>query len=160
LARWWIVDTQQPIHVYVILAVLTTLVPAMLVSLALSATGSLVPGSVPELSGLADPSMALFLFIVVSPLAETLLMAAILAATRLVSESLWIRAAISALVWAALHSAVASMWGVVILWPFFVFSCSYLAWRNRSRRHAIGVTCIIHMCHNALPSLFVILFSG
>jgi hypothetical protein len=132
----------------------------MLVSLALSATGSLVPGSVPELSGSPDPSTALILFIVVSPLVETLFMAGILVVTRFVSGNLWIRAAISALIWAALHSAVASLWGVVILWPFFVFSCCYLAWRNRSRRHAFGVTCFVHMCHNALPSVFVVLFAG
>jgi hypothetical protein len=104
--------------------------------------------------------MVLFLFIVVSPVAETLLMAVILAATRIVSNNMWVRAATSAVVWAGLHSAVASLWGVVVLWPFFVFSSCYLAWRERSRKHAFGVTCLAHMLHNALPSLVVALLVG
>jgi len=104
--------------------------------------------------------MVLFLFVVASPVAETLLMAVILAATRILSENMWVRAVISAVVWAGLHSAVASLWGAVVLWPFFVFSCCYLAWRERSRGHALGVTCLAHMLHNALPSLAVALFVG
>ena len=160
MARWWIVDTGQSIPSYVFRAALTTLVPAVLISLALSSAGFLVPGTVPELSESTDPAIGLFLYIVVSPLVETLFMAGILATIGIISRNLWLRAALSALIWAVLHSVVASLWGVVVLWPFFVFSCCYLAWRERSRRHAIGVTCLIHMSHNALPSLLVVLFSG
>ncbi len=157
MARWWITDTQQRIPSYLVRALFTTLIPAFLVALALSTTGLLGPGTVPELAGSPGPGIVLFLFMVVSPIAETLLMAAILAMTRIVSKNMWVRAAISAFVWAGLHSAVASLWGAVVLWPFFVFSCCYLAWRQRSRTHALAVTCCAHMLHNALPSLVVAL---
>jgi hypothetical protein len=160
LARWWITNAQQRIPSYLVRALLTTLIPALLTALVLSATGLLGPGTVPELAGSPHPTTVLFLFIVVSPIAETLLMAVMLSATRIASKNMWVRAAISASVWAGLHSAVAPLWGAVVLWPFFVFSCCYLAWLERSRRHALGVTCCAHMLHNALPSLLVALFVG
>jgi hypothetical protein len=44
-----------------------------------------------------------------------------------------------------------------VIWPFFVFSCAYLAWRRRSLWHAMGVTCGIHMFQNLLPGILICL---
>jgi hypothetical protein len=150
MSNWWITNTQQRIPAYIFRATLTTLIPAMVVGLLLAATGLLTPETAPEFTG--PPDTALFLYVVVAPVLETLLLAAILWVIGLATQNLWVRAGISALVWAGLHSAAAPMWGPVVLWPFFVFSCAYLAWRKRSLWHALGIACCIHMAHNLLPS--------
>jgi hypothetical protein len=149
MARWWIINTQQRIPSYVVRAALTSLIPAAFVGVALSVTGSFRPGDAPEFTGSAVP--VLFLLVVASPVVETLAMAVVLWVIGLATTNLWIRAGVSAILWAGLHSAVAPLWGPVVLWPFFILSCCYLAWRERSRKHALGVTCCVHMAHNLLP---------
>jgi biopolymer transport protein ExbB/TolQ len=62
-------------------------------------------------------------------------------------------AAASAVFWGILHSLVAPAWGLVVAWPFFVFSLCFLAWEERSVWRAIVATAVTHMCQNALPAL-------
>lgn len=46
--------------------------------------------------------------------------------------------------------------GLVVFWPFFVFSCSYLAWREKSWWHAVWVTFCIHAFQNVLPTIAIV----
>jgi hypothetical protein len=65
-------------------------------------------------------------------------------------------AAMSAFVWACLHSIAAPAWGLGVIWPFFVFSCSYLAWRQRAWWRAVLVTSCVHAFQNLLPAIMLV----
>ncbi len=95
---------------------------------------------------------AFLLLVVFAPLIETLIMAAILA---LLTRFLPATAAVlfSALLWGIAHSLQAAAWGLVIWWPFVIFSTLYLVWRERSVWAAIGVATATHALQNLLPAI-------
>ena len=79
--------------------------------------------------------LLLFLF---APLVETLIMAAVLSVlARFVSPTAAVLA--SAGLWGIAHSLQAAAWGLVIWWPFVIFSTLYMVWRERSVWAALGV---------------------
>ena len=93
-----------------------------------------------------------------APLAETLLMAPLLALLMRLWGGRRLPAALSsAAAWAVLHSLSALLWGLCIFWTFLVFSTAWLAWRPRSFRHAYFVTAGIHALHNAVAGLGLML---
>ena len=101
-----------------------------------------------------------FLILIVSPVVETLLMSPILFLISRATKKKLTIAIVSALIWGVFHGLASPVWGLVVLWPFFVFSCAYLTWRPKSWVKAIWVTCCIHMLQNTLPALaFVVLLS-
>lgn len=103
----------------------------------------------------AGGATLLFLLVVFSPLIETLMMAAALELLRLaLPPTLAVLA--SAIGWAIAHSVAAPMWGLVIWWPFLVFSTLYLAWRARGRARAVGIVFATHALHN-LPVALLLL---
>lgn len=96
--------------------------------------------------------------VVFSPIAETLLMSApvhwlnrwrgpVVAVTG------------SAILWAVAHSLLAARWGLVIWWPFLIFSIAYLTWRPRGYWRAIGVVSTIHALNNAGPIAALLIVS-
>ncbi|OHB74127.1 MAG: hypothetical protein A2Z25_19805 [Planctomycetes bacterium RBG_16_55_9] len=93
------------------------------------------------------------LIVVVGPPIETLLMGPVLHILSFVTKRSIPLAAMSAFVWACLHSIAAPAWGLGVIWPFFVFSCSYLAWRRRGWWRAIFVTSCVHAFQNLLPAI-------
>jgi hypothetical protein len=60
--------------------------------------------------------------------------------------------------WAVAHSLAAPAWGLVIWWPFLIFSILYVTWRQRSLAAALAVPAMVHGLQNLLPALLV--FSG
>ena len=96
--------------------------------------------------------------VVISPFVETLLMTG-----PVVLLDRWLgpaRAVIgSALIWGVAHSLAAARWGLVIWWPFLIFSIAYLAWRGRGYWHAVGIVFAIHALQNAGP-MAVLLLAG
>ena len=62
--------------------------------------------------------------------------------------------------WAGLHSLASPGWGLVVCWPFFVFSCAYLSWRPRSWLHGVWVASCIHALQNLLPGLAIAAYLG
>ena len=72
-----------------------------------------------------------------------------------ITRKKYILALLNALFWAILHSLMAPAWGLGVLWPFFIFSCAYLAWRQKSWWRAVWVVACIHAFQNALPGLAV-----
>jgi hypothetical protein len=65
-------------------------------------------------------------------------------------------AIMSAVVWAIFHSLAAPAWGLGVIWPFFIFSCCYLSWREKSFWHAILVTSSVHAFQNILPAIVIV----
>ena len=97
---------------------------------------------------------ALLLLVVFAPLLETLIMAGFL--------SLLLRfmppvAAIlvSAAGWGIAHSLQAVGWGLVIWWPFLIFSTLYVVWRQRGFWAGVGVAATTHALQNLGPGLVV-----
>ena len=123
-------------------------------SIALAALVSwLLPGAAqPEFK--VDGGIALFLLVVFAPVFETLIMGAVLLVLlRLVPPAA--AAVISALGWALAHSAMAASWGLVIWWPFLIFSTLFVVWRKRSLLAAFAVPATVHALHNLAPALLL-----
>ncbi|MCA1654221.1 MAG: hypothetical protein ABR588_03690 [Sphingomicrobium sp.] len=121
-------------------------------SLLLSAlTAALLP-NVARPSFNAGGPLLLFLLAVFSPLVETLIMAGIL---ELLRRFLSPTAAVivSAIGWAIAHSSAALAWGLVIWWPFLIFSTLYLAWRPCGKARAVGIVFATHACQNVPVAL-------
>jgi membrane protease YdiL (CAAX protease family) len=152
----WFFDTRGAMWRYVLRMTASSLVPAILMALLLGAVGVARDGTVPEFDPQVGPVMLFVGLVVISPLLETFLMALFLAGLARVFRGPARAALASAIVWAILHSLVAPAWGFVVLSPFFVFSCAYLAWRRRSRWHGLLVAASIHMLHNSIPGLLLL----
>jgi len=131
---------------------------AILVGAALSLSGSLLlawgaNGIAPALEK-PDFSVrgatALGLLVLFAPLVETLIMAVVLSLlVRFVSPTIAVLS--SAALWGVFHSLHATAWGLVVWWPFLVFSTLYLVWRERSTAAAIGVAAATHALQNLVP---------
>lgn len=73
-----------------------------------------------------------FSAVVFAPLVETLLLGAGLwLLTRLSRRPLFVAGA-SSVLWGCLHGASGLIWFAGTFWSFYIFSCSYLAWRPSS----------------------------
>ena len=99
---------------------------------------------------------ALLLMVLAAPLLETLLMApALLLLARFFGPGPAVVA--NAALWGLLHSLAAPVWGLVIWWPFLIFSITMLTWRSRGIAAAFLVTAALHGLHNSVPAVAVIL---
>ncbi|MBN2595033.1 MAG: hypothetical protein JXA81_16125 [Sedimentisphaerales bacterium] len=147
-------DNKISIWKYVLRTGLISLVPSIIIALILGLSGAITEDTGPEFEGSA---LGLFItLVIIGPLLETLLMGGGLWILSFITRRQALLALISAFIWAVMHSLLAPAWGLVVMWPFFVFSCSYLAWRKRSWWHAILVTSCIHAFQNFLPSIAAI----
>ena len=118
---------------------------------------TLLPGAEPpqfKMSG----TFALFMLVVFAPIVETLVMGAVLLFLTAVFRR-ELAVVLSALGWAAAHSAMAPTWGLVIWWPFLIFSILFVTWRQRSLAMAFAVPAAAHALQNSVPAL-VIAFGG
>ncbi|MEO7637132.1 MAG: CPBP family glutamic-type intramembrane protease [Sphingomicrobium sp.] len=128
----------------------TAFIPSLLL-------GALLQGVMPDaarpefdVGGLAAIG-ALVLF---APIVETLIMGAVLLILlRLVSPTAAV--VISALGWGIAHSSFAAAWGLVIWWPFLVFSTLFVVWRQRSLAAAFAVPAAVHALQNLGPALLI-----
>ena len=140
---------------YILRAGLISLIPSFLVSFLLALIGANNEGTMPRFSDEAGTLVLFVSVVIVSPVVETLLLGLGLRIFSVITKRLLRLALASCILWAILHSLAAPMWGLVVVWPFFVFSCAYLAWRRKSWWHAVGVTCGIHMFQNLLPGILI-----
>jgi membrane protease YdiL (CAAX protease family) len=131
---------------------------AILVGGALTLSGSLLLSSAASLLAptLGKPdfplrgAMAFGSLVLFAPLVETLIMAAVLSLlARFLSPTVAVLS--SAALWGVAHSLQASVWGLVIWWPFVIFSTLYMVWRERSTWAAIGVVAATHALQNLVP---------
>lgn len=100
--------------------------------------------------------LALFLLVVFAPFVETLIMAGFLSLfLRFMPPTAAILA--SAAGWGIAHSLEAVGWGLVIWWPFLIFSTLFVVWRQRGFWTAVGVAAATHALQNVGPG-FVVAF--
>ena len=98
--------------------------------------------------------LTVFAVAVATPLVETLILAGTCSILlRFVSPGRAIF--ISAFGWAIAHSYQAPIWGLVIFWPFIIFSTLYVVWKQRSLGLGILMPFAAHFLHNLLPSISI-----
>jgi hypothetical protein len=135
---------------------------AILVGAALTLSGSLLLSWLATLftPDLAKPEfpmrgpIAFALLVGFAPLVETLIMAAVLAVlARFVPPTAAVFA--SAILWGVAHSLQAAVWGLVVWWPFLIFSTLYLVWRQRGTAAGVAVAAATHALQNIAPALAI-----
>jgi len=99
-------------------------------------------------------AFALFALVVFAPVLETLIMGGVLLVlVQLLGPTAAVVA--SALGWGVAHSLAAPAWGLVIWWPFLIFSTLFVVWRQRSLAAAFAVPAVAHGLHNLVPAVIV-----
>ena len=136
------------------LAILTAWALSIVGSIALAALSKAVAPALPAPEFPMKGPIAFFMLVVFAPLVETLIMAGLLS---LLLRFLPLATAIvlSALAWGVAHSSMALGWGLVIWWPFLIFSTLYVVWRQRGFWVAVGVAATTHALQNLAPGLVV-----
>ena len=137
-----------------ILALVTAWPLTFLGSIVLAFVASaLLPEAAPPKFDVTGP-LALFMLVAFAPFLETLIMGTVLLILlRLVTPTVAVVA--SAIGWGIAHSAVAPMWGLVIWWPFLIFSILFVTWRQRSLWLAFLMPTAAHALQNSLPALMI-----
>lgn len=104
----------------------------------------------PSLAGDAPVWMIVLGVVVLSPLIETVVMTGPIA---LVGRWCGPTAAVtgSAALWAVGHSLAAARWGLVVWWPFLIFSIAYVTWRGRGWWRAVSLVFALHALQNGGP---------
>ncbi len=150
----WTQSERHDIATYILKTAGLTLAGAFLIGAAVSA---LFPNAMqPDVGDVTlQPWLVFFGVVILSPIIETLMMWLIIALLGWLfrKKSTYLIAVLSAGVWAGLHSLAAPIWGLVIFWPFVMFSLCFINWQKRSVWLAIGMTTICHAIHNFVPFL-------
>ena len=123
-------------------------------SLALAVASKAIAPNLPTPTFPIKGPTALFLLVVFAPLLETLIMAGFL--------TLFLRflppagaILLSAAGWGIAHSLEALGWGLVIWWPFLIFSTLFVVWRQRGFWAGVAVAAATHALQNLGPGLKV-----
>ena len=124
-------------------------------ALALAASVSALIPAAPQPQFQGDPKVVFFLVTMFAPVVETLIMAAVIELLLRIVPPGW-AIGLSALGWAIAHSLQAPTWGLVIWWPFLIFSTLYVTWRKRSIFGAIGIVAAVHALNNLVPGLLLL----
>ena len=96
--------------------------------------------------------LTVLLLSVFTPALETLILAgATSILLRLVTPKLAIL--LSSLGWALAHSYQAPIWGLVIWWPFIIFTTLYVVWKQRSLAWGLLMAFAAHALQNLLPAV-------
>ena len=130
---------------------LATTIPALLLSMLVSSLLPQAAGPTFPVNGLST----LLLLVMFAPFIETLIMAAALEILLLVLPPRFAVIA-SSLGWGIAHSLAAAAWGLVIWWPFLIFSTLYVTWRGQGRVVAIGIVFAVHALNNLGPALLLL----
>jgi membrane protease YdiL (CAAX protease family) len=137
---------------YVLKAWLLALLPSFVLSGLVNVV--LKPTSGPDIP--TEGSLPLLLLIVAGPLVETLIMILmILGLRRLFGAGPAV--VLSALLWGIGHSLASPIWGLVVWWPFLIFSIAFLTWRERGMGTAILMVTAIHGLQNGTVALLLLL---
>lgn len=98
--------------------------------------------------------IAIFALVIFAPVGETLIMAGLIwLFERFLAPASAIVA--SSIIWGIAHSSMAGAWGLVIWWPFLIFSTLYVVWRQRGFWAGIGVAATTHALQNLGPALLI-----
>jgi hypothetical protein len=135
------------------LAILLGWVLSIAGSLALASLSQWIAPNQPKLDIPNLPAwMLMFSFVIFAPVVETLIMAGFLSLFLRFMPPAW-AILLSVVGWAAAHSVQVAGWGLVIWWPFLIFSTLFVVWRQRSWWAGVGVAATTHMLQNLGPGL-------
>jgi hypothetical protein len=136
---------------------------AILTAWLLSITGSLALAAISQAIAPNQPKMEIpnlpawfkfFSFVIFAPVVETLIMAGFISLfLRFMSPPKAIL--LSAFGWAIAHSMQVAGWGLVIWWPFLIFSTLFVVWRQRGWWTAVAVVTATHFLQNLGPGLAI-----
>lgn len=158
IRRGWLLsmlfDKNISMRKYMLRAGLISFLPSITIAVVLAASGMMTEERGPTFEG--DPLLVLLMIVLIGPPMETFLMVPVLWILSFFTKREVALAAMSACLWAGVHSLLAPAWGLGVIWPFFVFSCSYLAWRRRGFWRAILVTSCVHSLQNLLPGIVAV----
>ena len=108
----------------------------------------------PDLPREIGPALLISALVLLSPIVETLIMGGVLLVLlRFVSPTTAVIA--SAVGWGIAHSLATPIWGLVIWWPFLIFSTLFVVWRERSLWLAFAMPMIVHGLQNLPPALLL-----
>jgi len=153
-----LLDTNVPTLNYVFRAFAIGFFPAMVIAIVLFISLSSVI-NFPQVSE-QDEVVTYIYALFVAPWLETLMMWPILSLLRWINKNIFWVAIASAIIWGAIHAMGNIAQGLTVIWVFFVFSMSFLAWREKSLGRAILVTSLIHFCHNTVTMSLAALLGG
>lgn len=141
-------DMSQPKPLYVGKAWLLSLLPSLILASLVTLSTENPPA--PDFGGTGLAVYALL--VLFAPVAETFLMVPpLLLMNRLLGP---VPAAIgSALLWGVLHSLATPLWGLIIWWPFLLFSVILLVWKERSLATAMVLVIAVHAMQNGVAGL-------
>ena len=96
----------------------------------------------------------IFILAIATPLIETLILAVTTSILlRFVKPQFAIL--ISSLGWALAHSSDTPVWGLVIFWPFIIFTTLYVVWKQRSLAWGIAMPWAVHAMQNLFPAIAI-----
>jgi hypothetical protein len=101
-----------------------------------------------------------FSAVVFAPVVETLLLAGGLKVISLLTHRKVMIASLSAAAWGYLHSLVGPLAFIGTFWSFFVFSCTYMAWRKTSFVYAYTAAAAPHALLNITALFIAAVFHG
>ena len=107
----------------------------------------------PEFGKMSAP-VAIGLLVFFSPIIESLIMGGVLLVLLRFLRPTWAVIA-SAVGWGIAHSLAAPIWGLVIWWPFLIFSTLFVVWRERSLWLAFAMPMCVHGLQNLPPALLL-----
>ena len=145
-------DNEQLMHSYIIRAIFISLIPTVLLAAMLI---KVMPDKGLPIQGAL--SYALLIFLVIGAWIETMLMWPILGILKLFIDKQLTIAFLSSIIWGILHSLSMPTRGLIIWWPFFVYSLCFLSWETKSLGKAILLTSFVHMFHNVLSFVLIVL---
>jgi hypothetical protein len=140
-------------------------VATILVAYVLSITGSiLLSAAIASIAPDAEPPdfswfvgkgfLTVFLLSVFTPIVETLILAGTTSVLlRLMKPKFAI--ALSSFGWALAHSYQAPIWGLVIWWPFVIFTTLYVVWKQRSLAWGLFMAFAVHALQNLLTAIAI-----
>jgi hypothetical protein len=156
----FITSVPLPMRKYIFRMALISFIPSILLAILVSALLA-VSGLSNETAGPSFengdfgtlPVLAFILVVIVSPFIETLFLSfGIWFLSRFVKAKVAV-VVISAFVWSCFHSLMFPLWGLVVFWPFVVFSCAYITWRQTSWIKAFWAAFCIHAIQNFIPGI-------
>ena len=137
---------------YTLRAAAIGVLPSILLVVVVAGLASLVGIDVGRPPEIRLGAGGLIAVVVLAPVLETLLLAALALRS-------WLPiAAVSAIAWGLLHGLVAPLWFFGTVWSFFVFGAAYIAWRPRSIGRALVAAALPHAFINF--AVFAVIYLG
>ena len=94
-----------------------------------------------------------------SPALESLGLVALIVLTSFLTKRVWVQIVVPTIIWCVLHSLTYAPWGVIVAPQFIAGSYAYIRWRPQSFFGALGTTILIHVLHNLVPTVAIVLMN-